>query len=100
MLRYIVCRGMKPGTDAVREFMFTVNLKLNHLRNSESDVVEVVPLDIMKGDTHFYQHMVKSNEKYGHKHTYIHAHAHIFGGKRITTCTFLLAATVQSRSRP
>ncbi|KAK5852953.1 hypothetical protein PBY51_006784 [Eleginops maclovinus] len=35
--RYIVCRGLKPGSDAIREYMFRVNLKLNQLRNMDTD---------------------------------------------------------------
>ncbi|XP_023256255.1 cap-specific mRNA (nucleoside-2'-O-)-methyltransferase 1 [Seriola lalandi dorsalis] len=61
--RYIVCRGLKPGSDAVREYMFRVNLKLNQLRNTDRDVTEVVPLSIIKEDTDFYQFMVNSNER-------------------------------------
>ncbi|XP_028996841.1 cap-specific mRNA (nucleoside-2'-O-)-methyltransferase 1 [Betta splendens] len=60
--RYIVCRGLKPGSDAVREYMFRVNLKLNQLRNTDRDVTEVVPPNIIKEDTDFYQFMVNSNE--------------------------------------
>ncbi|XP_072553168.1 cap-specific mRNA (nucleoside-2'-O-)-methyltransferase 1 [Salminus brasiliensis] len=60
--RYVVCRGLKPGSDAVREYLFSVNLKLNQFRHSERDVTEVVPLEIIKGDTDFYHHMVNSNE--------------------------------------
>ncbi|KAM3603437.1 uncharacterized protein V6R79_022484 [Siganus canaliculatus] len=60
--RYVVCRGLKPGSDAVREYMFRVNLKLNQLRNSDDDVTEVVPLSIIKDDPDFYQFMVNSNE--------------------------------------
>ncbi|KAJ8274745.1 hypothetical protein COCON_G00093700 [Conger conger] len=62
--RYIVCRGLKPGSDAVREYMFAVNLKLNQLRNTEMDVNEVVPLDLIKGDSEFFQHMATSNESH------------------------------------
>ena len=61
--RYIVCRGLKPGTDAVREYMFKVNLKLNQLRNTDEDVTDVVPMHIIKDDTDFYQFMVNSNER-------------------------------------
>uniref|UniRef100_A0AAX7TQ38 Cap-specific mRNA (nucleoside-2'-O-)-methyltransferase 1 n=1 Tax=Astatotilapia calliptera TaxID=8154 RepID=A0AAX7TQ38_ASTCA len=61
-VQYIVCRGLKPGSDAVREYMFRVNLKLNQLRNTDRDVTEVVPLNIIKDDTDFYQFMVNSNE--------------------------------------
>uniref|UniRef100_A0A7N6F616 Cap-specific mRNA (nucleoside-2'-O-)-methyltransferase 1 n=1 Tax=Anabas testudineus TaxID=64144 RepID=A0A7N6F616_ANATE len=60
--RYIVCRGLKPGSDAVREYMFRINLKLNKLRNTDRDVTDVVPLSIIKEDTDFYQYMVNSNE--------------------------------------
>uniref|UniRef100_A0A672HPJ1 Cap-specific mRNA (nucleoside-2'-O-)-methyltransferase 1 n=1 Tax=Salarias fasciatus TaxID=181472 RepID=A0A672HPJ1_SALFA len=60
--RYIVCRGLKPGSDAVREYMFKVNLKLNQLRNTDTDVTDVVPLSIIKEDTDFYRFMVNSNE--------------------------------------
>lgn len=61
--RYVVCRGLKPGSDAVREYMFRVNLKLNQLKNTDTDVTDVVPLSIIKEDTDFYQFMVNSNER-------------------------------------
>lgn len=61
--RYVVCRGLKPGSDAVREYMFRINLKLNQLKNTERDITEVVPLSIIKDDTDFYQYMVNSNER-------------------------------------
>ncbi|MFT7813046.1 cap-specific mRNA (nucleoside-2'-O-)-methyltransferase 1 [Arapaima gigas] len=60
--RYVVCRGLKPGSAPVREYLFTVNLKLNQLRHTEMDVTEVVPLDIIKGDTDFCNYMISSNE--------------------------------------
>lgn len=61
--RYVVCRGLKPGSDAVREYLFRVNLKLNQLRDSDTDVTDVVPLSIIKEDTDFYHSMVNSNER-------------------------------------
>uniref|UniRef100_A0A8C9S7Z9 Cap-specific mRNA (nucleoside-2'-O-)-methyltransferase 1 n=1 Tax=Scleropages formosus TaxID=113540 RepID=A0A8C9S7Z9_SCLFO len=62
--RYVVCRGLKPGSDPVRDYLFTVNLKLNQLKHAESDVTEVVPLDIIKADTDFYNYMINSNERH------------------------------------
>uniref|UniRef100_W5L0A0 Cap-specific mRNA (nucleoside-2'-O-)-methyltransferase 1 n=1 Tax=Astyanax mexicanus TaxID=7994 RepID=W5L0A0_ASTMX len=62
--RYVVCRGLKPGSDPVREYLFNVNLRLNQFRHTERDVVEVVPLDIIKGDTDFYHYMINSNERF------------------------------------
>lgn len=58
-----MCRGLKPGSEAIREYMFRVNLKLNQLKNTDSDVIEVVPLSIIKEDTDFYQFMINSNER-------------------------------------
>lgn len=58
-----MCRGLKPGSDAVREYMFRVNLKMNQLRNTDDDVTDVVPLSIIKEDADFYQFMVNSNER-------------------------------------
>lgn len=58
-----MCRGLKPGSDAVRDYLFKVNLKLNQLKNSDTDVTEVVPLSIVKEDTDFYHFMVNSNER-------------------------------------
>lgn len=56
---------MKPGSDAVREYMFRVNLKLNQLRDTDTDVSDVVPLSIIKDDADFFQFMVNSNERWG-----------------------------------
>ncbi|GCB84911.1 hypothetical protein scyTo_0025494, partial [Scyliorhinus torazame] len=53
---------MRTGTEPVREYLFSVNLKLNILNNSEQDVNYVVPLDIIKSDDLFYKYMLQSNE--------------------------------------
>ncbi|KAG7244148.1 hypothetical protein INR49_004221 [Caranx melampygus] len=52
----------EAGVRRVREYMFKINLKLNQLKNTDRDVIEVVPLSIIKEDTDFYQFMVNSNE--------------------------------------
>ncbi|XP_078062784.1 cap-specific mRNA (nucleoside-2'-O-)-methyltransferase 1-like, partial [Mustelus asterias] len=62
--RYVVCRGMRSGTEPVREYLFTVNLKLNVLSNGQQDVSCVVPLDILKSDIAFDKHMRQSNERH------------------------------------
>ncbi|XP_077138110.1 cap-specific mRNA (nucleoside-2'-O-)-methyltransferase 1 [Ranitomeya variabilis] len=62
--RYVVCRGLKVGSEDVRNYLFTVNLRLNHLRNTEQDVNLVVPLEVLRGDRQFYDYMVRSTERY------------------------------------
>ncbi|XP_075060543.1 cap-specific mRNA (nucleoside-2'-O-)-methyltransferase 1 [Mixophyes fleayi] len=62
--RYVVCRGLKAGIEDVRNYLFTVNLRLNVLRNSDQDVNLLVPLEVLRGDRPFYDYMVRSNESY------------------------------------
>lgn len=58
-----MCKGLKVGTDDVREYLFSVNMKLNQLRNTESDVNLVVPLKVIKEDPEFTDYMIRSNER-------------------------------------
>ncbi|XP_036269454.1 cap-specific mRNA (nucleoside-2'-O-)-methyltransferase 1 isoform X3 [Pipistrellus kuhlii] len=62
--RYVVCKGLKVGIDDVREYLFSINIKLNQLRNTESDVNIVVPLEVIKGDPEFTDYMIRSNESH------------------------------------
>uniref|UniRef100_A0A8C6AGK1 Cap-specific mRNA (nucleoside-2'-O-)-methyltransferase 1 n=1 Tax=Marmota marmota marmota TaxID=9994 RepID=A0A8C6AGK1_MARMA len=61
--RYVVCKGLKVGIDEVRDYLFSVNIKLNQLRNTDSDVNLVVPLTVIKGDHEFTDYMIRSNER-------------------------------------
>uniref|UniRef100_A0A8C9PC56 Cap-specific mRNA (nucleoside-2'-O-)-methyltransferase 1 n=1 Tax=Spermophilus dauricus TaxID=99837 RepID=A0A8C9PC56_SPEDA len=62
--RYVVCKGLKVGIDEVRDYLFSVNIKLNQLRNTDSDVNLVVPLTVIKGDHEFTDYMIRSNESH------------------------------------
>lgn len=63
LARYVVCKGLKVGIDDVREYLFSVNIKINQLQNSDSDVNLVVPLEVIKGDHEFTDYMTRSNER-------------------------------------
>ncbi|XP_040500588.1 cap-specific mRNA (nucleoside-2'-O-)-methyltransferase 1 isoform X3 [Ursus maritimus] len=62
--RYVVCKGLKVGIDDVRDYLFSVNIKLNQLHNTDSDVNLVVPLEVIKGDHEFTDYMIRSNESH------------------------------------
>ncbi|XP_067609214.1 cap-specific mRNA (nucleoside-2'-O-)-methyltransferase 1 isoform X1 [Pseudorca crassidens] len=62
--RYVVCKGLKVGIDDVRDYLFSVNIKLNQLRNTDSDVNLVVPLEVIKGDHEFTDYVIRSNESH------------------------------------
>lgn len=63
LCRYVVCKGLKSGIDDVRDYLFTVNIRLNQLRNSDVDVNLIVPLNVIKDNQDFYNYIVQSNEK-------------------------------------
>ncbi|XP_028580218.2 cap-specific mRNA (nucleoside-2'-O-)-methyltransferase 1 [Podarcis muralis] len=61
--RYVVCRGLKSGIDDVRDYLFSVNIKLNQLRHTDQDVNLVVPLEVINGDHDFHDYIIRSNER-------------------------------------
>lgn len=63
LCRYVVCKGLKSGIEDVRSYLFTVNIRLNQLRNSDVDVNLVVPLKVIKDNQDFYNYIVQSNER-------------------------------------
>ncbi|XP_075411290.1 cap-specific mRNA (nucleoside-2'-O-)-methyltransferase 1 isoform X2 [Tenrec ecaudatus] len=62
--RYVVCKGLKVGIDDVRDYLFAVNIKLNQLQKTDSDVSLVVPMEVIKGDQEFTDYMIRSNESH------------------------------------
>ncbi|XP_059697369.1 cap-specific mRNA (nucleoside-2'-O-)-methyltransferase 1 [Haemorhous mexicanus] len=62
--RYVVCKGLKSGIEDVRDYLFTVNIRLNQLRNSDVDVNLIVPLNVIKDNQDFYNYVVQSNENH------------------------------------
>jgi len=63
--RYVVCKGLLPGTEAIRDYMTELNCKINNLKGSNIDVHEVVPYDTMKQDTEFFDYIFSSNNTIG-----------------------------------
>lgn len=53
--------------ESIIEYLYQVNDELNKTFRNEGindDISEIVPLDVMKNDTDFYNYMKNSNEKY------------------------------------
>lgn len=59
--RYLVCKWKKSNTDAIRQYLFDVNLYLYENMNSDSDINELVPLDVLQADENFYNYIYDSN---------------------------------------
>lgn len=61
-----MCKGLRENSQAVHEFMFNVNVRINKLKKEDIlDVVEVVPLHILQEDEEFSSYMLESNNRIG-----------------------------------
>ena len=64
-LRYIICQGLRPGSHTICDYMSEVNELMETTFSrvlSDQDIVQVVPLDVMKADTDFFNYIFESNE--------------------------------------
>ena len=72
--RYIICKGKRPQFEAIRDYLFETNCRLNELgfsqlgkTNSNIDVIEIVPMSILFGDKEFVEYMCQSNDIIGER---------------------------------
>ncbi|KAF2352472.1 G-patch domain [Trinorchestia longiramus] len=65
--RYIICKWLRSGCEGVYSYLFEVNDKLNELKQSEMDVVHLVPPEIMEADTGFVQYIRDMNNTLGQR---------------------------------
>ncbi|CAL1265972.1 unnamed protein product [Larinioides sclopetarius] len=65
--RYIICKWLKEDIKDIADYMFEVNEKLGKYSSttSDADIVEVVPLEVLKENEEFYDYIVTSNDKLG-----------------------------------
>ncbi|CAI4228549.1 unnamed protein product [Auanema sp. JU1783] len=72
--RYIVCKGLrKEFSDVIRDYLKRVNRTMEKLwlkgEPKESDVMELVPLNIIRDDEVFTKFLVEHNEKFAVRQT-------------------------------
>jgi cap1 methyltransferase len=67
--RYIICKWKKCGTTPLENYLFKLNCHLDFLTNNKSnqDIIEVVPLKILKEDNNFFEYITRSNNKIGER---------------------------------
>ncbi|KAJ1366178.1 hypothetical protein KIN20_026779 [Parelaphostrongylus tenuis] len=64
--RYIVCKGLrKKYSDAVRDYLKRVNLKMDELTKAKSshEVVSIVPIEIIRRHEEFSTYLKRHNER-------------------------------------
>ncbi|XP_046632106.1 cap-specific mRNA (nucleoside-2'-O-)-methyltransferase 1-like isoform X1 [Daphnia pulicaria] len=67
--RYIICKWKRSDTQDVETYLFEINRRLDKLSNSktETDVMHIVPLDLMTNHHDFYNYLFESNNDLGER---------------------------------
>ena len=63
--RYVICKGLRENIEDICNYLFFINDELGRLDRTNRDVLEVVPLNILKSDEAFYSYVKDSNESLG-----------------------------------
>ncbi|KAJ6633201.1 Cap-specific mRNA (nucleoside-2'-O-)-methyltransferase 1 [Pseudolycoriella hygida] len=67
--RYLICKYKLPNTDTIKRHLFDINLEMWNVSNtdadSQGDTLELVPLEVLKEDTDFFNYIVESNNRIG-----------------------------------
>ena len=63
--RYVVCKGKIAGAEAIHEYMFDLNIKMNNLKSSDIDIREIVSAEVIERDEGFYNYIITSNNTIG-----------------------------------
>lgn len=64
--RYLICKGKRPNTQKVLDYLYHVNTILQK-RDKTKDVLHLVPLDILKSDNKFFDYLKTSNDELGRR---------------------------------
>ncbi|XP_076353934.1 cap methyltransferase 1 isoform X4 [Tachypleus tridentatus] len=65
--RYLICKWRREDTKDIHDYMFEINCRLGQLSGvtSSLDVIEVVPVDLLKDEHAFFNYIVASNDRLG-----------------------------------
>lgn len=64
--RYLVCKWKKPYTENIRQYLFEINKELwDNNKESNIDVLELVPLNVIQSDKNFMDYIYNSNNEIG-----------------------------------
>lgn len=59
--RYLICLWKRSWTESAEHHLYTVNSILWNSTNSDIDILELVPIDVIQEDTEFFEYVYKSN---------------------------------------
>ncbi|KAJ9582234.1 hypothetical protein L9F63_003363, partial [Diploptera punctata] len=66
--RYIICKWKREDCDEIAGYLYDVNERLWKLGStSQTDIVQIVPLDVLMSDSNFFDYIVHSNNSLGER---------------------------------
>ncbi|XP_053687251.1 cap-specific mRNA (nucleoside-2'-O-)-methyltransferase 1-like [Sabethes cyaneus] len=63
--RYLVCKWKKHDTELICKHLYTINDFLQRNSSQNYDILELVPLKVLKEDSTFYRYICNSNNELG-----------------------------------
>ncbi|XP_032792891.2 cap-specific mRNA (nucleoside-2'-O-)-methyltransferase 1 [Daphnia magna] len=63
--RYIICKWKRHDTQDVETYLYEINRRLEQLGSSNTDITDIVPLELMTCHEQFYNYLVESNNALG-----------------------------------
>lgn len=62
--RYLICKWKKDDhqTEIMRQHLYKVYMELSRLKDTNSDVVQLIPFEILEADTIFFDYVYNRNE--------------------------------------
>lgn len=66
-IRYIICKWKRNDTSAIEAYLFEVNCRFHQLSRNEcqTDVIQIVPQQLMTDNRDFYYYLSSSNNALG-----------------------------------
>lgn len=62
--RYVIGKHLKPGAELCHDFLFDLNIALNQMKNSNVDILHVLPLSILTENEEFSNYIRIQNERF------------------------------------
>lgn len=68
--RYLLCKWRLPNVQSVRDYLYTVNVfmwknRMNKANKPNTDVLALVPIDVIKANREFYEYICQQNNAIG-----------------------------------
>lgn len=70
---YLICKWTTTGaqTEIAHQYLYEVNMKMNDIKGTDRDVIQLVPFEILEADKTFYDYVYKQNNTILQKNNFL-----------------------------